>query len=339
MNDKIYETTVIGGGSAGIMATLRSVLNNDETLFFPGNQKDKKKSRAMWVRKVENIPGFLDFKQGINNPNKQAYDYLSQEKYAHAFFPQKNIGISKIEKDQDGIFNLTDSNGDIWKTKYVILTTGMMDVQPFIENDIRAIFPFANSQAIEYCVRCDGHHTNDNEIAVIGHTSSAAWVAIMINERYKIPNLTIMTNGKTPEFDDETKELIELYKINVETKEIVDFLGDKKEGILEGFILDDGSIIHAQNAFVSLGVIVYNELALQLNAEVDKRGFVVTNEKGQSSVENFYIAGDLRAGIKKQIYTAWDSAVDSADDINAKIRRERRQKQLLEFREKKGDNK
>ncbi len=338
MNEKIYETTVIGGGSAGIMAALRSVLNNDETLFFPGNQKNKKKSRAMWVRKVENIPGFLDFKQGINNPNKQAYDYLSQEKYADVFIPQKNTGIKSIKKESDGIFTLIDSNEKEWRTKYVILTTGMMDVQPFIENDIRAIFPFANSQAIEYCVRCDGHHTKDNEIAVIGHTTSAAWVSIMINERYNIPNLTIMTNGKSPEFDDETRELIELYGINVEEGEIVDFLGDKKEGVLEGFILDDGSIIHAQNAFVSLGVIVYNELALELGAKVDQRGFVTTDEKGQSSIENFYIAGDLRAGIKKQIYTAWDSAVDSADDINAKIRRERRQKQLLEFRAKKGDN-
>lgn len=338
MNEKVYETTIIGGGSAGIMAALRSVLNNDETLFFPGNQKNKKKSRAMWVRKVENIPGFLDFKQGINNPNKQAYDYLSQEKYSHAFFPQKNVGIETIKKDDEGIFHLTDTNGTEWKSRYVVLTTGMMDVQPFIEDDIRSIFPFANSQAIEYCVRCDGHHTNENEIGVIGHTSSAAWVAIMINERYKIPNLTILTNGKPPEFDEETTELIDLYNINVEEKEIVDFVGDKKEGILEGFILEDGRIVHAQNAFVSLGVIVYNELALQLKAEVDNRGFVVTDSKGQSSVENFYIAGDLRAGIKKQIYTAWDSAVDSADDINAKIRRARRQKQLLEFRAKKGDN-
>ena len=338
MSEKIYDTTVIGGGSAGIMAALRSVLNNDETLFFPGNQKDKKKSRAMWVRKVENIPGFLDFKQGINNPNKQAYDYLSQEKFEEVFIPQKNIGIKSIAKNSDGIFTLVDSNEKSWKTRYVILTTGMMDVQPFIEDDIRSIFPFANSQAIEYCVRCDGHHTKDNEIAVIGHTTTAAWVSIMISERYNIPNLTIMTNGKSPEFDDETKELIELYKINVEEEEIVDFLGDKKEGILEGFVLADGNHIHAQNAFVSLGVIVYNELAKALGAEVDQRGFVITDNKGQSSVENLYIAGDLRAGIKKQIYTAWDSAVDSADDINAKIRRERRQKQLLEFRAKKGDN-
>ncbi|CBW27254.1 putative thioredoxin [Halobacteriovorax marinus SJ] len=338
MTEKIYETTVIGGGSAGIMAALRSVLNNDETLFFPGNQKNKKKSRAMWVRKVENIPGFLDFKQGINNPNKQAYDFLSNERFEKVFYPQLNTGVQSIEKDELGIFTLVDSNGQTWKTKYVILTTGMMDVQPFIEGDIRSIFPFANSQAIEYCVRCDGHHTHQNEIAVIGHTSSAAWVAIMINERYDIPNLTILTNGKSADFDEETSELIELYNINVVESEIVDFLGDKKEGKLEGFILESGDIIHAQNAFVSLGVIVYNELAKELGAKLDNRGFVVTDEKGQSSVENFYIAGDLRAGIKKQIYTAWDSAVDSADDINAKIRRERRQKQLLEFRTKKGDN-
>lgn len=56
MSEKIYPVAVIGGGSAGVMAALRCVLNNDEVLFFPGAPKDKKKSRAMWVRKIENMP-------------------------------------------------------------------------------------------------------------------------------------------------------------------------------------------------------------------------------------------------------------------------------------------
>ena len=68
---KIYTTAIIGGGAAGVMAAMRSVLNNDDTLFFPGSGKDKKKSRGFWVRKVENMPGHLSYNRGIEQPNNE----------------------------------------------------------------------------------------------------------------------------------------------------------------------------------------------------------------------------------------------------------------------------
>ena len=51
MKEKIYSVCVIGAGSAGVMATLRTVLNNDDCLLFPGTPKNKKKSRAFGFRK------------------------------------------------------------------------------------------------------------------------------------------------------------------------------------------------------------------------------------------------------------------------------------------------
>ena len=78
MENKIYPIAVIGGGSAGTMAVLRSVLNNDETLFFPGSPKNRKKSRAFWVAKVENTPAHLGYKKGIADPNKETLDFLQE---------------------------------------------------------------------------------------------------------------------------------------------------------------------------------------------------------------------------------------------------------------------
>ena len=110
----------------------------------------------------------------------------------------------------------------------------------------------------------------------------------------------------------------------MKTRPIVEVVGDPKKGDLQGFRLDDGVLVPATYAFVCLGMIVYNELALSLGAKVDERGFVVTESNGHSSVPGLYVAGDLRAGIKNQIYTAWDSAVDSADAINGLLRAARR---------------
>ncbi len=320
---KIHDVAVIGGGAAGAMAALRVVLNNDECLFFPGSPKDKKRSRAFWVTKVENMPGHLQYKKGIDEPNKENLDWLTTGPFKEKFIWKKNLGITHISKDENGIFRLIDNKGGGHLARYVILCTGVMDVQPIIQGSIETIYPYANIQLADYCMRCDGHHVLNKKIAVLGHNSAAAWVGIILHERYNCPEVTIITNGVTPSFDDETLDLMKKYNFKVITQEITGINGDPKNEILDSFICGD-QVVNAEFAFISLGMIVYNELAKMLHANLDQRGFVLSDTKGKTNIEGLFVAGDLRANTKKQIYTAWDMAVDSADEINLLIRRKKR---------------
>ena len=320
---KIYDVAVIGGGSAGVMAAIRTVLNNDECLFFPGTPLDKKRSRAFWVTAVENMPAHLNFKKGIEEPNKISLDWLAQSEFKEKFHWQKNLGVTKISKNADGIFTLYDNKNNEYHARYVILCTGVMDVQPLINGSIEPIFHYANTQLADYCLRCDGHHVLNKKVAVIGHTTSAAWVGIMLHERYQCPEMSILTNGEAPQFDQESEALIKRYGFNVVTEKIDSIIGEPKNKKLDGFKVA-GKMISADYSFIALGMIVYNELAKMLGASLDQRGFVITDAKGKSSIEGLYVAGDLRANVKKQIYTAWDAAVDSSDEINILIRRKKR---------------
>jgi thioredoxin reductase (NADPH) len=327
MENEIYPVAIIGGGSAGTMAALRTILNNRTCIFFPGSGKDKKKSRAFWVAKVENVPGHTRYKKGIEGPNKETLDWMAQSKFKEKFIWKKNRGIRKIEKDGD-LFILTDDKDEKYKAQKVILSTGLMDIQPHIQGDIKLVLPFANMQTIDYCLRCDGHHTFEKHTSVIGHNSGAAWVAIMLHERYNNPSMKIFTNGEKPHFDDTVSKLIKLYNIEVFEEEIIDVLGKPEEGKLEGLVLKGGKEVKTEFAFVSLGMMVYNDLAKNLGADVDDRGFVLTDSNGETTVNGLYVAGDLRAGGKKQIYTAWDQAVDTVDAIDAILRRKERESLL-----------
>jgi thioredoxin reductase (NADPH) len=320
---KIFDVAVIGGGSAGVMAAIRTVLNNDECILFPGSSTHKKRSRAFWVKTVENMPAHLNYKKGIEEPNKISLDWLAKSPFAHNFHLIKNRGIVNISKTPDDLFMLVDDKDMIYKARYVILCTGVMDVQPQINDEMESIFKYSNIQLIDYCLRCDGHHVLDQKVAVFGHTTSAAWVSIMLHERYNCPSMTLMTNGEKPEFDQESSDLIKRYGIKIVTDKIESIVGAPENKKLEGFKTAKETII-ADFAFVSLGMIVYNELAKMLEADLDQRGFVITDAKGKTSVEGLYVAGDLRANVKKQIYTAWDTAVDASDEINILIRRKKR---------------
>ncbi|MFP5458876.1 MAG: NAD(P)/FAD-dependent oxidoreductase [Bacteriovoracia bacterium] len=331
----IYSVAVIGSGSAGTMAALRAVLNNDSCLLFSGAPKDRKRSRAMWVKKVENMPAHFGYKKGIDDPNAEVIAWINQSAFSENLTYLKNTGVTRIEKRSDGIFDIVDSKNQTHQARFVVLCTGVMDVQPLIENKISPIFPFANAQAIDYCLRCDGHHVKSQHASVIGHTTSAAWVAVMLFERYQTPSMTIFLNGEPQDMDADILELVEMYGIKIVPHAIKSVLGDTKAGELKGFELSDGSSVSTTLCFVALGMIVYSELAKSLGVELDARGFVKADAQGKTSLDGFYVAGDVMAGTKKQIYTAWDTAVNAVDAINQKLRAEKRQKLLNDFRMKK----
>ncbi|MBS0655067.1 MAG: FAD-dependent oxidoreductase, partial [Verrucomicrobia bacterium] len=110
-------------------------------------------------------------------------------------------------------------------------------------------------------------------------------------------------------------------QIQIAEQPIEKILGAKK-GVLTGFQLSSSKKIDAEIGFVYLGIRPNNGLALQLKAQVDNKGLVVTNEEGESSIPNVFVIGDLRSGSMKQIYTAWQHAVDVVQVIDRRLRAE-----------------
>ena len=313
------------------MAALRVILNNDSCILFSGSPQDKKRSRALWVKKVENMPAHFNYRRGIEEPNAEVFKWILDSEFKENLTHHKNLGVVKISKKLDS-FEIVDSKGNIHTSRYVLLCTGVMDVQPVIQDSIEPIFPYANAQTADYCLRCDGHHVKDKVTAVIGHENSAAWVAIMLHERYGAP-IYLCLHGEESRVEAETQELLDLYQIKTIKEKIIEVEGDVKLGELKAFIFENGERLELEMSFVSLGMIVYSDLAKSLGAELDERGFIKTNAQGLSSIEGFYVAGDVMAGVKKQIYTAWDTAVNAADAINQKLRSEKRALLLKKFRE------
>ena len=329
--ENIYEVAIIGAGAAGQMGALRSVLNNKSTIAFTGDAQTKKKSRATWVHKVVNMPMAADLNRPISSASKDTFEWIKAESGFADKFTDMQETVVTLEKDKKtGYFNLKTNTDKEFTAKYVVLATGIMDIQPEIDGSIRPVLPYANRGHVDYCVRCDGHKSKTKITATIGHGEAAAWVAIMLHERYQPPAMKIFTNGKTPEFPAETLPLLEAYNIKVVKEPIVGIKGDPKEK-MEAFILKDCENLSedcdktkeepVEFAFAMLGQIAYNDLAKQVNADINSRGNIICSSKGESSVSGLYVAGDLRDTGKYQIYTAWDQAVDSVDDIDGKIRK------------------
>jgi len=332
MTNHVYDIAVIGAGAAGSMGALRAVLNNLDTLIFEGSARNKKSARATWVGKVENMPVLFDRPKAVFSSSKEVFDWIQKQEQWSSLLQREKDGVTHIEKittEESFYFKLNSEKGKDFYARYVLICTGIMDKQPEIGGSISPIFPMANEGHIEYCIRCDGHKSKGKKTVVIGHQETAAWVASLLYERYRNPAMTILTNGNTVEIDKSSEVLNRLrcYKIGYEEEPIVEILGDPKNS-LKGFQLKSGKVVEAEMAFVSLGTIVHNQLAKDLECQIDERGYVETDASGESSVSGVFIGGDLRANKKKQIYTAWDITVDAVDKIDSYIRQMRREVEL-----------
>ncbi|MBS0655811.1 MAG: NAD(P)/FAD-dependent oxidoreductase, partial [Verrucomicrobia bacterium] len=195
---KVYPVAIIGAGAGGTMATERAILNNREVLLFTGAKPEKKRSRGHWVRAVHNIPGLTKYTRALVELQQETLAHIASGPFQHNLSVVEDSVVS-IEK-QAGLFKLVDKTGQSYLAKYVILATGMMDEQPHIGGSIRPILKFGNNQSVAYCIMCDGHRSLNKKTVVIGHSEEAAKAALLLAERYQPSKLTILTNGKAPEF-------------------------------------------------------------------------------------------------------------------------------------------
>ena len=249
-------------------------------------------------------------------------------------------------------FAIQTASGRTVRSAALVLSTGVMDVQPSIKmqtkagkviDDIRWIYPYANNETLLYCVICEGHLTRETSTVVFGWSEAAAQVAMMLHERYGIP-VALVTNGERVEAAEKTRALMSGYGIKAHESRVVEILDGDGRGpkgtSLRGFRLEDGTVVESRFAMVAMGLHrVYNDLARELGAELDprdgpdegKRHVLVDDATSETSVPGLFAIGDMsrRRGTSpsyKQIYTAQEYAVRAVNTVDLRQRRARREK-------------
>lgn len=324
-----YDLAVIGAGGAGVMAHLRAVLNRDRSILFQGDADTKRRGRATWVEEVDNIPGMHGLKKPITATAKSTLKWIEQQDQLKDYQQLVKGKVTQIEPLETGfrLHYATRKSEDTVRARYVVLATGIMDVQPHIQGSIQPILPYANAGHALYCLRCDGHRTLGHKLSVLGPINTAVQIAALMQERYGHETVSLLTHGDNSEISADNARLMQAYGMTAYNSPIVEILGDPTTA-LEGFRLEDGQEVATSNVIVALGSIIYNELLTAIGGKVDEKGRVLVNEKYESSVPDLFVVGDLVSGSKMQIYTAWEEAVIAAEEINRRLRAIRRAERL-----------
>ncbi len=249
----LYELAVIGGGIGGAAAALRAGQYNLRTAWILGDKKTARRSRSMWVRKIDNMIGVhpgvtlgLLRKQWRRRPELlEALDALPElEVGGRAILENVHARLtefegvvdefSKVADDarrlEDGTFEIDlDGQDEPVRARAVVLSTGVMDRQPLVAKERRGalddtpkwIYPFANEETVLYCIRCEGHLTRDKMVAILGSSETAAQVGLMLQERYG-STCCLLANGEPVTVSEQTRQLLDHYRITIHEPRIVD---------------------------------------------------------------------------------------------------------------------
>lgn len=294
-NDRTLDCLIIGGGPAGLTAAIYlSRFRRTTQVIDAGN------SRASLIPRSHNYPGFPE---GINGNELLARLREQATRYGAKLYSGK---VERLSREPDKTFTAY-CDGVPYQTRSILLSTGMIDVEPGLPNFKDAI----KQGLLRHCPICDAYEVIDQKVGVFGQGDAALKETLFI--RTYTDDLTLINLGNDNKLSEQNRKL--LYEANIQLIEepIVEVqVADKR---ITGLKLASGEVRCFDTLYSALGSLVVSGLAIQLGAECDDTGNLVVNAAMQTSIEGLYAAGDVVHGLN-QICVATGQAAIAATAIH-----------------------
>ena len=297
MAEKNYDIIVVGGGPGGLTAGMYGARANRKTIliekYMPGGQIAN-------THEVEDYPGF-ELISGAE---------LAMKMTEHAKkFGLEVISDEVLEVYVDGKDRVVKcASGDIYRGKAVILSPGGA---PNLLN-IPGEKEFSG-KGVSYCAICDGAFFKDEVIAVAGGGDAAVEEGmfltkfgkkvILIHRRDQLRAQKVIQDRafRNPKMEFIWDSVVE--KINGE--------GKVKSLTLKNLKTGEISELEVGALFIFIGFVPNSNLTRE-ELKKDENGYIITNERMETSIPGIYACGDVRAQLVRQITNAVGDATTAA---------------------------
>ena len=295
---KDYDLIIIGSGPAGLSAAQYSARSNLSTLVIDSPLPN---SQLMNIWELENYPGIF--------PAVNGFDFLTtMQNQAKSFGAEiQNHQIDKIEKDETSQKFIISCQDTEFSCKAIIVATGAKHRKLEIPGETEF-----TGKGVSYCATCDGSFFKNKTVVVVGGGDSACSEAEYLSS---ICEKVIMIHRKSSFRAQKSlaNRVLSNSKIQVIFNSVVNSIeGNLKVESIVVQNLNDNSVqkIQTDGIFIFAGMIPQTELFE--NLEKDQQGYIVTDEKMQTSQKGIFCAGDVRSKSFRQIVTATsDGAIAS----------------------------
>ncbi|MGL5328601.1 MAG: thioredoxin-disulfide reductase [Peptostreptococcaceae bacterium] len=293
--ENVYDLIVIGSGPAGLSSGLYGARAKMKTLIL---EKDKTGGQIVTTHDVANYPGSIEDASGP----KLIARMVEQCKSFGAEMVKDNIVEAELEGD---IKVLKGEKGE-YRGKAVVIATGCTPRKLGVPGEKQL-----TGKGVSYCATCDGDFFTDLEVFAIGGGNSAVEEGMFLTKFAR--KVTIVQRGEgltcAKSIEEKAKQNSKMnFVYNTTVKEIV---GD---GIVEKVIFENlktGELYEYEadeedgtmGVFVFIGLIPLTDV-FKGKIELDRAGYVITDEDMNTNIPGVYAAGDCRVKTLRQVVTA-----------------------------------
>ena len=298
---ELYDVAIIGGGPAGMTASVYTSRSNLKTVFI---EKGAPGGKMVYTAKIENWSGYT-FIQGADLA-------LKMFEHAQAFGGKYQYGdVSKIEDGDVKTIIMTD--GTKLQAKAVIIATGMKDTVP---DDIKGIDQYEH-KGVSYCATCDGPLYKGQDVAIIGGGNSAieeaSYLSSVAGKVYVFVRNKMRAEAKVIE-ELRAKENVEI-KLGAKITEI------KGDGEVQKIAVNDNGKeyeLDCSAIFPYIGAKPNTSFVSEFDI-FNENGYIKVDEHMETKVKNIFAAGDVIDKAVRQIGTAVNDGIIAAKKIIERI--------------------
>ncbi|MRI85599.1 thioredoxin-disulfide reductase [Aerococcaceae bacterium WS4759] len=282
------DVVVIGAGPGGLTAALYASRANLKTILL---EKGAPGGELINTADVENYPGY----SLIGGPELATNMYEGAMRFGaeHVYGDVTHIEIHGNERH-------IHTSDKVYVASAVVIATGAYNRKLAVEGEERLA-----GQGVSYCAVCDGFFFRNKSLVVVGGGDSAveegtyltnfADKVTIVHRRDELRAQKILqdrafANDKVDFIWDSVVEEVKgenavnsVQLRNIKTNEVTDFAAD--------------------GVFVYVGIVPNSTVVADLGV-TDEEGWIVTNEKMETSVPGIYAVGDVRKTVLRQIATA-----------------------------------
>lgn len=293
--ERIYDVIIIGAGPAGLSAALYAGRSKLDTLLL---EKSKAGGQIATTHDVENYPGAIE-------------DTTGPRLVARMVEQAKNFGVDIVYDDVkeaklEGDLKEITGNKAKYVGKTVIIATGAEPRKLGFPGESEL-----TGKGISYCATCDAAFFEELPVYVIGGGDTAVeeglYITKFARKVYIVHRRDELRAAKSIQERAFANEKVEILWNSV-VKEIT---GD---GLVERMVLkdtvtgeeteiladeDDGTF----GVFVLVGYLPETEI-FKGQIELDKAGYIPTNDDMETNIPGVYAAGDVRVKSLRQVVTA-----------------------------------
>lgn len=293
----ILDCAVIGGGPAGLNASLVLGRSRRKTVLFD----DNKPRNAV----TNESHGFIT-RDGINPTEFREIASKELNEYPDVEIKRQQV-INVTKKDQ--LFTIETDDEKVYQAKKVILATGLKEKLP----DIDRISQFYGTSLFS-CPFCDGWELRDRPLVVIAESHRAIHMAKVVYNWSK--DLIISTNGNQFLSIDE-KKVFEDKGIKIYEQKISSLMGDK--GYLNQILFEDGTAIPREGGFIVPEMEQASSIGENLGCELNEQGAIKTDGMGRTNIEGVFACGDASIIAPSQLIIAAAEGSKAAIGVNASL--------------------